>query len=162
MAAAIALVLAAAVPAIVHATDDTATVTITMTGPAIAVDISAAPTGWEIRGVRLNASFSNSFTLSNVGSVTVDTTVAGTDATGPGFEWTLDTEPGDNQYEIEYDIDGPGGQGNVTTDPDDFVDGLAAGQSIDFGLTVKTPSAGDIPLGNESMQATVTIRAIER
>ncbi len=152
--------LAVAIPFVVRAAND-ATITITMSGPAVAIDIQVEPAEWEIESVQLNSSYTKDFTLLNRGSVRVDTTILGTDAEGTGYRWRLRTSPGNNTYEIEYDIDGFGGIGNVTTTPADFVQNLEKNHSMDFSLTVKTPTSGDSPGGGESIQAIVTIHAVQ-
>ena len=160
-AAALALMLVAVVPLLVRAAS-TSAITIVMTGPAISVDISVEPTEWEISGVRLNSSYARSFTLTNTGSVDVATSIAGTDAEGSGYEWVLDTSPGQNRYEIEYDVEGQGRDGNVTPEPAGFIEKLTDGESRDFSLTVKTPTTGDVPAAGEALEATVSIRAVAR
>jgi hypothetical protein len=159
-AAALAFVLVTVVPLIARAT--TSTITIVMTGPAISVDISVEPTGWQISGVRLNSSYARSFTLTNTGTVEVETSIVGTNAEGSGYEWLLDTSPGQNRYEVEYDVEGPGQDGNVTLEATDFIERLTEGQSRDFSLTVKTPTAGDVPAAGEALEATVSISAVAR
>jgi hypothetical protein len=153
-------VLAVAIPITVRAAND-ATITITMSGPAVAIDIEVEPAEWTIDSVRLNSSYTKDFTLVNHSSVRIDTTIAGTDAEGSGYRWRLRAFPGNNAYEIEYDIEGFGGDGNVTTTPTDFAQDLEEGQSKNFSLTVKTPSSGDSPRGGEALQATVTIHAVQ-
>ena len=153
-------VLAVAIPITVQAANN-ATITITMSGPTVAIDIEVEPAEWAIDSVQLNSSYTKDFTLVNHSSVRVDTTIAGTDAEGSGYRWRLRGFPGNNAYEIEYDIEGFGGDGNVTTTPTDFVQDLEEGQSKDFSLTVKTPSSGDSPGGGEALQATVTIHAVQ-
>ncbi len=157
---ALAAVLAVAIPIMAQAASD-ATITITMSGPAVAINIEVEPAEWAIESVQLNSSYAKNFTLVNHGSVKVDTTIAGTDAEGSGYRWRLRTLPGNNMYEIEYDVEGPGGTGNVTTTPADFVQDLEEGESRDFSLTVKTPSSGDSPGGGEAIQAIVTIHAVQ-
>ena len=142
-----------------------ATITIKMAGPAVVidiVDISAAPASWEIKPVQLNSSYSKAFTLTNSGNVRVDTTIVGTDASGFGYHWVLDDHADNNQYIIEYDVEGETGTYNVVTTQADFVQNLAEGQSNNFLLTVKTPTSGDLPGAGEAMQATVTIHAVKR
>ena len=153
-------VLALSIPIVALANNE-ATITITMSGPAVAIDIEVEPAEWEIESVQLNTSYIKDFTLINRGSVSVDTTIAGTDAEGSGYRWRLRTLPGNNIYEIEYDIEGIGGTGNVTTAPTDFVQDLGEDQSKDFSLTVKTPTSGDSPGGGEAVQAIVTIHAVQ-
>ena len=157
---ALAALLAMAIPLVALAGND-ATITITMSGPSVAIDIEVEPAEWVIDSVQLNSSYANDFTLINRGSVRVDTTIAGTDAEGSGYRWRLRAFPGNNAYEIEYDIEGFGGTGNVSIIPTDFVQDLEEGQSKDFSLTVKTPSSGDSPGGGEAIQATVTIHAVQ-
>jgi len=157
---ALAAVVALSIVPVVLA-DEEATITITMSGPAVAIDIEVAPTEWEIRPVELNSSYTRDFTLSNTGSVEVDTTIVGTDAEGDGYRWRLSMSPGHNSYEIEFDIEGPVGPGNVSKTPTDFVTGLEEDDSKRFALTVKTPSSGDSPGGGETLQATVTIHAVQ-
>ena len=149
--------------AIAYAASDAA-ITITMSGPAVIidiVDISAAPASWEIKPVQLNSSYSKAFTLTNSGNVIVDTTIVGTDASGSGYHWVLNDNTGNNQYIIEYDVEGQAGTNNVVTTPVDFVQNLAEEQSKNFLLTVKTPTAGDLPGAGEAMQATITIHAVK-
>lgn len=149
--------------AIAHAASN-ATITITMAGPAVVidiVDISAAPASWEIKPVQLNSSYSKAFTLTNSGNVRVDTTIVGTDASGSGYHWVLDDHTGNNQYIIEYNVEGQTGTYNVITTPVDFVQNLAVEQSKNFLLTVKTPTAGELPEAGEAMQATITIHAVK-
>ena len=113
----------------VHAATD-ATITITMSGPTVIidiVDISAAPPTWEIKPVNLNSSYSKAFTLTNNGNVRVDTTIVGTDASGSGYHWELDDHIGENKYVIEYDVEGQTGTYNVVTSPVDFVQNLDEG-----------------------------------
>ena len=141
-----------------------ATITITMSGPAIIieiVDISAAPPTWEIKPVNLNSSYSKAFTLTNNGNVRVDTTIVGTDASGSGYHWVLSDNTTNNQYEIEYTLEGQIGTFNVMTTPVAFIQDLNQGQSKNFLLNLKTPMTGDIPGVSESMQATVTIQAVK-
>jgi len=150
--------------AIAYAAEDT-TITIKMAGPAVVidiVDISAGPVSWEIKPVQLNSSYSKAITLTNNGNVIVDTTIVGTDASGSGYHWALNDHTGNNQYIIEYDVEGQAGTYNVFTAPVDFVQRLEEEQSKNFLLTVKTPTAGDVPGADEMMQATVTIHAVER
>ncbi|HEY41509.1 MAG TPA: hypothetical protein G4O18_06580 [Dehalococcoidia bacterium] len=156
----LAATLAVAVPIAAQAAND-ATITITMSGPTVAIDIEVEPAEWSIESVQLNSSYTKDFTLVNHSSVRVDTTIAGTDAEGSGHRWRLRGFPSNNAYEIEYDIEGPGGDGNITTTPTDFVQDLAQDQSKNFSLTVKTPSSGDSPGGGEALQATVTIHAVQ-
>jgi hypothetical protein len=153
-------VLAAAVPVAARAGSD-ATITITMSGPSVAINIKVEPTEWEIDSVQLNSSYAKDFTLINCGSVRVDTTIVGTNAEGSGYSWQLGTVPGNNVYEIEYDIEGYGGTGNVTRTATSFVQDLQTNHSKEFSLTLKTPSSGDSPGGGESIQATVTIHAVQ-
>ena len=160
-ATAVALILATVIPLIARATS-TSTITIVMAGPAVSVDITVEPAGWQISGVSLNSSYARDFTLTNTGTVDVETSIAGTDAVGSGYEWKLDTSPGQNQYEIQYEIDGPSGDGNVTLAPDAFIDRLREGAARDFSLTVRTPTGGGVPVAGEAVEATVTIRAVER
>ena len=157
---ALAALIALSIP-IVALADDDATITITMSGPAVAIDIEVTPAEWQIEAVELNSSYLKDFTLVNRGSVRVDTTIMGTNAEGAGYRWRLGTYPGYNQYEIEYDIEGAGGMGNVTTTLTDFVQNLNRNQSERFSLTVKTPTSGDSPGAGESIQATVTIHAVQ-
>ena len=152
--------LAVALPMVALAHDD-ATITITMSGPAVAIGIEVEPAEWTIESVQLNSSYIKDFTLINLGSVRVDTTIAGTNAGGSGYRWILRAFPGDNMYEIEYDIEGSEGTGNVTTIPSDFMQDLEGGQSKKFSLTVKTPTSGDSPGGGEAVQAIVTIHAVQ-
>jgi len=156
----LAAVLAVAIPLVALANDD-ATITITMSGPAVAIDIEVEPAEWAIESVQLNSSYAKDFRLVNHGSVRVDTTIVGTDAEGSGYRWRLRAFSGNNMYEIEYDIEGFGGTGNVTMIPTDFVLDLEGGQSKNFSLTVKTPSSGDSPGGGEAIQAIVTIHAVQ-
>ena len=141
--------------------NDNATITINMSGPAVAIDIQVEPATWDIESVQLNSSYAKDFTLANRGSIRVDTTIVGTDAEGAGYHWSLGSLPGDNTYEIEYDIEGMGGTGNVITTPTDFVQNLRSDQSARFSLTIKTPSAGGAPGAGEAMRATVTIHAVQ-
>ena len=157
---ALAAVLAVAIPIVVRAAND-ATITITMSGPVVAINIEAEPAEWAIESVQLNSSYAKNFTLVNRGSVKVDTTIAGTDAEGSGYRWQLGVFPGNNIYEIEYDIEGFGGMGNVTTTPTSFVQDLQKNHDKHFSLTVKTPSSGDSPGGGEAIQAIVTIHAVQ-
>jgi hypothetical protein len=153
-------VLAVAIPIAARAAND-ATITITMSGPTVAIDIEVEPAEWSIESVQLNSSYTKDFTLVNHSSVRIDTTIAGTDAEGSGYRWRLRGFPGNNAYEIEYDIEGFGGDGNVTTTPTDFVQNLEQDQSKNFSLTVRTPSSGDSPGGGEALQAIVTIHAVQ-
>jgi len=141
-----------------------ATITITMSGPTAiiidVVDISAAPATWGIKPVNLNSSYSKVFTLSNNGNVRVDTTIVGTDASGSGYHWVLADYAADNQYAIEYTVEGQVGIFNVVTTPVDFVQNLDEGQSRNFLLLLRTPASGDIPGEGGAMQATVTIQAV--
>lgn len=157
---ALAALLAVVIPVVAQAKND-ATITITMSGPAVAIDIEVEPAEWVIESVQLNSSYAKDFTLVNRGSVKVDTTIAGTDAEGSGYRWRLRTFPGNNSYEIEYDIEGFGGTGNVTTTPTDFMQDLEEGQSKSFSLTVKTPSSGESPGGGEAIQTIMTIHAVQ-
>ena len=157
---ALATMLAVALP-IVALADNDATITITMSGPAVAIDIEVEPAEWAIESVQLNSSYAKDFTLVNRGSVKIDTTIVGTDAEGSGYRWRLRAFPGNNMYEIEYDIEGFGGTGNVTMIPTDFVQDLEEGHSKNFSLTVKTPSSGDSPGGGETIQAIVTIHVVQ-
>jgi hypothetical protein len=109
--------LAVAIPLVARANND-ATITITMSGPAVAIDIEVEPAEWAIESVQLNSSYAKDFTLVNRGSVKVDTTIAGTDAEGFGYRWRLRTFSGNNTYEIEYNIEGFGG----TTEQEFFAD----------------------------------------
>ena len=141
-----------------------ATITITMAGPAVVVDIvdiSAAPPSWEIKPVGLNSSYSKAFTLTNGGNVRVDTTIVGTDASGAGYHWVLNDYAGNNQYVIEYVVEGQTGTGKIVTTPVNFIQDLQAEKSKNFLLTVKTPTAGDLPGAGQAMQATVTIHAVK-
>ena len=157
---ALAAVIVLSIPIVALAGSD-ATITITMSGPAVAIDIEVTPDEWQIDPVELNSSYLKDFTLINRGSVKVDTTIMGTNAEGTGYRWWLGTFPGYNQYEIEYDIEGAGGTGNVATAPTDFVQDLSKNQSKRFSLTVKTPTSGDSPGAGESIEATVTIHAVQ-
>lgn len=157
---ALAAVIALSIPIVASAGSD-ATITITMSGPAVAIDIEVTPAEWQIDSVTLNSSYLKDFKLINRGSVKVDTTIVGTNAEGSGYRWWLSTSPGRNQYEIEYAIEGFGGAGNVTTSPTDFVQDLNKNQSKRFSLTVKTPTSGDAPGAGESIEATVTIHAVQ-
>jgi len=157
---ALVAVIALSIPIVALAGSD-ATITITMSGPAVAIDIEVTPAEWQIDAVELNSSYLKDFTLVNRGSVKVDTTIMGINAEGSGYRWRLGTSPGNNQYEIEYDIEGAGGTGNVTTTPADFVQDLNKNQSKRFSLTVKTPTSGDLPGAGESVQAIVTIHAVQ-
>jgi len=158
--AALATIIALSIP-IVALAGSSATITITMSGPSVAIDIEVTPTDWQISPVALNSSYLKDFTLVNRGSVKVDTTIMGTNAEGSGYEWWLSLFPGYNQYEIEYDIEGDGGTGNVTTIPTNFVQDLTKNHSRRFSLTVKTPTDGDAPGMGQSIQATVTIHAVQ-
>ena len=140
---------------------DDAQITIVMSGQGIAIDVSVLPATLQIQPVELNSSYCGGFTLTNNGSVGIDTTIVGTNATGDGYNWTLSTSPGNNVYAIEYNISEPGGQGNIITTPTDFVKGLRPDKSKNFKLTVKTPTSGNCPGLGESVQATVTIQAIQ-
>ncbi|HEY32150.1 MAG TPA: hypothetical protein G4O10_03480 [Dehalococcoidia bacterium] len=155
-----AAVIALSIP-IVALAGSNASITITMSGPSVAIDIEVTPAEWQIEAVGLNSSYLKDFTLVNRGSVRVDTTIMGTNAEGTGYRWELGTFPGYNQYEIEYDIEGFGGTGNVTTTPTSFVQDLNKNQSERFSLTVKTPTSGSSPGAGESIQATVTIHAVQ-
>ena len=157
---ALVAILAVALPIVALANSD-AVITITMSGPAVAIDIEVEPAEWEIEAVQLNSSYTKDFTLINRGSVRVDTTIVGTDAEGSGYRWQLCTLTGHNMYEIEFDIEGSGGTGNATLVPTDFVRDLEDSQSKNFSLTVKTPSSGDSPGGGEAIQAIVTIHAVQ-
>lgn len=157
---ALTAIIALSIPIVALAGSD-ATITITMSGPAVAIDIEVTPEEWQIEAVDLNSSYLKDFTLVNRGSVRVDTTIMGTDAEGAGYRWRLGTSPGNNRYEIEYDIGGAGGTGNVTTTPTDFVQNLNKNQSKRFSLTVKTPTSGDLPGAGESIEATVAIHAVQ-
>ena len=120
--------------AIAYAASD-ATITITMSGPTVVigvVDISAAPATWEIKPVNLNSSYSKAFTQTNNGNVRVDTTIVGTDASGSGYHWVLADHAADNQYAIEYTVEGQVGTFNIVTTPVDFVQNLDEGQSRNF------------------------------
>ena len=157
---ALAAVLAVAIPIVARANNDT-TISFTMSGPAVAIDIEVEPAEWAIESVQINSSYAKNFTLVNRGSVKVDTTIAGTDAEGSGYRWQLGTFPGNNIYEIEYNIEGFGVTGNITTIPTSFVQDLKKDHSKNFSLTVKTPSSGDSPGGGEAIQAIVTIHAVQ-
>ncbi|UCB42399.1 MAG: hypothetical protein JSV77_08015 [Dehalococcoidales bacterium] len=157
---ALAAMIALSIPIVALAGSD-ATITITMSGPSVAIDIEVTPAEWQIEAVELNSSYLKDFTLVNRGSVRVDTTIMGTNAEGNGYRWWLSTFPGNNMYEIEYDIEGFGGMGNVTTIPTEFVQDLYKNQSQHFSLTVKTPTSGGSPGAGESIQATVTIHAVQ-
>ena len=157
---ALVALIALSIPIVALAGSD-ATITITMSGPAVAIDIEVTPAEWQIESVELNSSYLKDFTLVNRGSVKVDTTIMGTNAEGSGYRWWLGTFPSYNQYEIEYDVEGTGGTGNVTTNPTDFVQDLGKNQSKRFSLTVKTPTSGDSPGAGESIEATVTIHAVQ-
>jgi hypothetical protein len=159
--AALAALLAVAIPIVVRANGSDTTITITISGPAVAIDIEVEPAEWAIESVQLNSSYTKDFTLVNRGSVRVDTTIAGTDAEGSGYRWQLGVFPGNNIYEIEYDIEGFGGTGNVTTTPTSFVQDLQKNHDKHFSLTVKTPLSGDSPGGGEAIQAIVTIHAVQ-
>jgi len=157
----VAIIVALNIGMVYAATD--ATITITMSGPAVIIDIvaiSAAPATWEIKPVNLNTSYSKAFTLTNNGNVRVDTTIVGTDASGSGYQWVLADYADNNQYAIEYTAEGKVGTFNVVTTPVDFIEDLDEGQSTNFLLILKTPTTGDIPGINGTMQATVTIQAV--
>lgn len=147
---------------ITYAATDT-TITITMSGPTVVidvVDISAAPATWGIKPVNPNSSYSKAFTLTNNGNVRVDTTIVGTDASGSGYHWVLADHAADNQYAIEYTVEGQVGTFNVVTTPVDFVQNLDEGQSRNFLLVLRAPASGDILGVGGAMQATVTIQAV--
>ena len=58
-------------------------------------------------------------------------------------------------------VEGQTGTGNILTTPVDFIEDMQEAQIKNFLLNVKTPTSGGVPGAGESMQATVTIHAVE-
>lgn len=126
-----------------------------------AVSISVSPVSYDFGIVgegETKATGLTYFTLSNDGEVTVDTTIAGESLSGTGAtDWALGAAAGANTYALKagttaYDI-------TVTTTSTDFVMGLAASGTQDFGLQFTAPTSmtdkKDVKTGY------VTITAVE-
>ena len=102
------------------------------------------------------------FTITNTGSVTVDVTIQGTDATGGDDTWTLadDGSPGTNIYALKAGLDG--GDYTVivkkTATYNTLKSGLAASATQDWGLKIWMPTALS-GYDNNQMTATITLVA---
>lgn len=155
--------LVASVP--VLAADENATITITMEGPAVSIGIGVNSGTWTIPAVEANSTYSQTFTLTNNSNVTVDTTIKGTNATGSEYKWVLvnyaDTWPQSGAYAIVWSVEESEGS-VVAFEARDFIQNLPAGNSQNFNLTIHTPPEGGVfPAAGESLQATVTISAVQ-
>lgn len=137
-----------------------ASITITMEGPAISIDIGLDSEEWIISPVEKSTQYSQTFTLTNNSNVTVDTTISATNATGYGRTWPVGDLAGTNVYSILWNTGGA----NTIIYPNfsnNFIEDLAVGATQGFTLRLNTPNGDNFPAPTESLQATVTIRAVQ-
>lgn len=108
----------------------------------------------------------NYFTITNTGSVAVDVTIQGTDATGGDDTWTLsDTAtPGENIYGLKAGLDDGDDSFDVVvkknTPYNTLVSNLAEDATQDWGLKLWMPTSLS-GYDNQQMTATITLVASE-
>jgi hypothetical protein len=168
---ALALVLIPAGSALA-APSTTGTVSITMTGGSLAITVydkgTSNPATWNPTERILNdtkyttTSADQEFTLTNAGTVTVDTTIIGADMSGPPA-WTL-SDTGDNTgstYGLWYKKFGGADTVIQRTTALTFVAPLAEAGLQDFGLSMLTPADGAAVVNGTVYTTQVTITAVQ-
>ena len=175
-------IILALIPCLPALAADTGTVTITMTG-IDEISITLEPTEWPLGDVSPDTEYSTSppidwCTLTNTGTVSVDTFIEGEDArwyedgTGKNYYWTLsntnESNVGDavrgHKYMLWFRAHGDTDRGYVliTEEENEFWppnggSSISAGDYKQFGLKLLTPT---FFYGNREMKSTITISAV--
>jgi hypothetical protein len=141
------------------AAGDTTTLTISVQGPEISMNLGVSPAEWQVQAPSLNATHNSpTYTLTNNGNVLVDTTIVGTDAIGSKGQWELYDMPSSDRFTLSWTA--TSGSGVISKIPTEFLQNIPAVQSMDFSLQLRTPASGYKAAG-DTLQVTVTIKAVQ-